>query len=260
MTARIARVHGRAGMAELADAADLKSADLRVVGVRVPLPVPARVRERRRAGSCTITLDGSGSLCNRRAPARARREWPARTGLAGVRDLVVDPDLLHGVTFRHLVVAKRDDLRQIRLVQRLHELRGRLMAGQHLIAQLRARPVAHRGDRLRVVRRDGPDIHAVECVDTYQTLVLVQPTGDRRHATDGVVRCPVVSELVVPDLDVVQRGRRARAREADSISQFLRCVHGGSSSGRGPEAIGSTTQPCAIVRFPLASASEREDP
>ena len=30
----------RAGMAELADAADSKSADLRVLGVRLPLPAP----------------------------------------------------------------------------------------------------------------------------------------------------------------------------------------------------------------------------
>jgi hypothetical protein len=30
----------QAGMAELADAADSKSADLRVLGVRLPLPAP----------------------------------------------------------------------------------------------------------------------------------------------------------------------------------------------------------------------------
>ena len=33
----------RAGMAELADAADSKSADLRVLGVRLPLPAPRRM-------------------------------------------------------------------------------------------------------------------------------------------------------------------------------------------------------------------------
>jgi hypothetical protein len=33
----------RAGMAELADAADSKSADLRVLGVRLPLPAPAQI-------------------------------------------------------------------------------------------------------------------------------------------------------------------------------------------------------------------------
>ena len=32
----------RAGMAELADAADSKSADLRVLGVRLPLPAPLK--------------------------------------------------------------------------------------------------------------------------------------------------------------------------------------------------------------------------
>jgi hypothetical protein len=35
-----------AGMAELADAADSKSADLRVLGVRLPLPAPAQISEK----------------------------------------------------------------------------------------------------------------------------------------------------------------------------------------------------------------------
>jgi hypothetical protein len=34
-------------MAELADAADSKSADLRVLGVRLPLPAPAQITEKR---------------------------------------------------------------------------------------------------------------------------------------------------------------------------------------------------------------------
>jgi hypothetical protein len=33
-------------MAELADAADSKSADLRVLGVRLPLPAPAQINEK----------------------------------------------------------------------------------------------------------------------------------------------------------------------------------------------------------------------
>ncbi len=33
-------------MAELADAADSKSADLRVLGVRFPLPAPAQINEK----------------------------------------------------------------------------------------------------------------------------------------------------------------------------------------------------------------------
>ena len=43
----------RAGMAELADAADSKSADLRVLGVRLPLPAPAQktLQNKRLAGA-----------------------------------------------------------------------------------------------------------------------------------------------------------------------------------------------------------------
>ena len=39
-TAMLTLSEPKAGMAELADAADSKSADLRVLGVRLPLPAP----------------------------------------------------------------------------------------------------------------------------------------------------------------------------------------------------------------------------
>ncbi len=54
----------RAGMAELADAADSKSADLRVLGVRLPLPAPAQKSSKYAAGKPSSSH--TTTFCGRR--------------------------------------------------------------------------------------------------------------------------------------------------------------------------------------------------